>query len=156
MSQASLKAGLVGAGVAAVLSLLSLVPCLGCITGILGLLWYIGVGVLAAYWLPPPRTAGNGAGAGAIAGLITAVVGGAVNMVVSAIRFSMVGGAEAITRQIPPEALSQLQDAGIDPSIFAGIGGVLGIGAACCLVGLVVAAVLGAIGGAVMAAAKAD
>jgi len=119
-------------------------------------LWYIGVGVLAAYWLPPPRTAGNGAGAGAIAGLIAAVVGGAVNMVVSAIRFSTVGGAEAITRQIPPEALSQLQDAGIDPSVFAGIGGVLGIGAACCLVGLVVAAVLGAIGGAVMAAAKAD
>jgi hypothetical protein len=154
MSQAALKAGLVGAGVAAVLSVLSLVPCLGCITGILGLLWYIGVGVLAAYWQSPPRTAGNGAGAGAIAGLITAVVGGVVNMVVGAIQFSIAGGPETIMRQIPPEALSQLRDAGIDPSTFAGIGGVLGIGAACCLVGLVVAAALGAIGGAVMAAAK--
>jgi hypothetical protein len=156
MSQASLKAGLVGAGVAVVLSLLGLVPCLGCITGILALVWYVGVGVLAAYWMPPPRTAGSGAGAGALAALITAVVGGAVNMVVSAIQFSIMGGYEAMSRQIPPEALNQLRDAGIDPSVFAGIGGVLGIGAVCCLVGLVVAAVLGAIGGAVMAAAKAE
>lgn len=156
MSKAGLKAGLVGAVVAAVLSLLSLVPCLGCVTGILGLLWYVGVGVLAAYWLEPPRTTGDGAGAGAIAGVITGLVGGVVGMIVGAIQFSTAGGPASVMSQIPPEALRQLQDAGIDPGMFASIGGVLGVSAVCCVFGLVLAAVLGAVGGAIMAAARSD
>jgi hypothetical protein len=156
MSKAGLRAGLVGAVVAAVLSLLGLVPCLGCIASILGLLWYVGVGVLAAYWLQPPRTTGEGAGAGAIAGLITALVGGVVGMIVGAVQFTIAGGPRAILNQIPPEALRQLRDAGIDPRMFASMGWVIGVGAICCGFGLVLAAVLGAGGGAVMAAAKPD
>jgi len=156
MSKAGLRAGLVGAAVAAVLSLLTLVPCLGCVAGILGLVWYVGVGVLAAYWLVPPRTAGEGAGAGAIAGVITALVGGVVNMIVGAIQFSVAGGASSVMRNIPPEVMSQLRDAGINPGDFANIGAVLGISAICCVFGLVLAALLGAVGGAIMAAAKAD
>jgi len=156
MSKAALKAGLVGAGVAAVLSLLGLVPCLGCLAGILGLVWYVGVGILAGYWLQPPRTAGAGAGAGAIAGLITAAVGGVVNMIVGVIQFSIAGGPSAVLSQLPPEMLSQLRDAGVDPGLFASTGGVLGIGAVCCMFGLVLAAMLGAIGGAILAAAKPD
>jgi hypothetical protein len=156
MSKAGLRAGLVGAIVAVVLSLLSLVPCLGCIASILGLLWYVGVGVLAAYWLEPPRTAGDGAGAGAIAGLITALVGGVVGMIVSAIQFSVAGGPRAILNQFPPGTLQQLRDAGIDPRIFASMGGVIGVAAVCCVFGLVVAVVLGAVGGAIMAAARPD
>lgn len=156
MSKAGLKAGLVGAAVATVLSLLALVPCLGCVAGILGLVWYVGVGMLAAYWLVPPRTAGEGAGAGAIAGVITALVGGVVNMIVSAIQFSVAGGASSIIRDIPPDLLSQLRDAGINPADFANMGAVLGVTATCCVFGLVLAALLGAVGGAILAAVKAD
>ena len=64
MTQAGLKAGAVGAGVIVLLNLIGLIPCAGCVTCILGLLAYVGAGALAAYWLPPTRTAGQGAGAG--------------------------------------------------------------------------------------------
>jgi hypothetical protein len=156
MWRAGVKAGLVGAIVAAVLAALTLVPCLGCIASIVGLFWYIGVGVLAAYWLTPPRTTGDGAGAGAVAGVVTALVGGLVSMVVNAIQFSLMGGQAAIMSQMPPDALNQLRDAGIDPGIFASVGGIVAISAGCCMIGLVLAAILGAIGGAVMAAARSD
>ena len=156
MSNAGLKAGLVGAAVAVVLSLMSLVPCIGCIAPILGLAAYVGAGVLAAYWLTPPRTAGDGAGAGAIAGLITALAGGVVNMIVGAAQFAIAGGPAAIMRDIPPESLRELERAGIDPSLFVSMGGVIGIGAVCCVGGLVIAAVLGAIGGMIMASAKSN
>lgn len=155
--QASLKAGAIGAGAAVVLALLSLIPCAGCFTWILGLLLYIGVGALAAYWLPPVRTAGGGAGAGALAAIIAAIVGGIVNMIIAALRFVISGGPGAAMRemsQLPPEVMRQLYDAGVDPRIFASIGGIIGVSAVCCVVGLVIAAVLGAIGGVILAAVK--
>jgi hypothetical protein len=85
-----------------------------------------------------------------------AAVGGVVNMIVGAIQFSVSGGMGAAMSQIPPEALRSLEDAGIDPSSFGSIGAVLGIGAVCCVAGLVLAAVLGAVGGAIMASVKPD
>ncbi len=156
MSNPGVKAGLVGAAVAVLLSLLRLVPCVGCIASILGLALYVGAGVLAAYWLTPPRTTGDGAGAGAIAGLITALAGGVVNVVVGAIQFTLMGGQAALMNQIPPESLRQLEQAGIDPRIFVSLGGIVGIEATCCVAGLVIAAVLGAIGGMIMASAKSN
>ncbi len=156
MSNPGVKAGLVGAAGAVFLSLLRIVPCIGCIASILGLLLYAGAGALAAYWLTPPRTAGGGAGAGAIAGLITALAGGVVSIVVGAARFAIMGGQAAVMSQIPPENLRQLEQAGIDPRIFASIGGIIGIEATCCVAGLVIAAVLGAIGGMIMASAKSN
>jgi hypothetical protein len=153
----SIKAGLIGAAAAVVLSLLSLIPCIGCITSILGLLLYAGVGVLAAFWLTPPRTAGAGAGAGAIAGLITALAGGIVNMIITTIRFAAMGGPGAVMSQIPPEVMQQLQQSGVDLApILASTGGVLGISAVCCVGGLAIAAGLGAAGGAIMASAKSN
>jgi hypothetical protein len=153
----SIKAGLIGAAAAVVLSLLSLIPCVGCIASILGLLLYAAVGVLAAFWMTPPRTAGAGAGAGAIAGLITALAAGIANMAVSAIRFAAMGGPGAVMSQIPPEITQQLQQSGIDLApILATTGGMLGISAVCCIGGLVIAAGLGAIGGAIMASAKSN
>jgi hypothetical protein len=154
MARAGLRAGLVGAIVGLVLALVSLVPCLGCIVWLLALVTYVGAGVLAAYWLPPPRLPADGAGAGAIAGAITAFVYGVVNMILGAAQFSMMGGRTAIMRQMPPEALRQMRDAGIDPDIFTSIGGIVGISAVCCTLGLVLAAVLGAVGGAIMASAR--
>jgi hypothetical protein len=156
MSNPGVKAGLVGAAVAVLLSLMRIVPCIGCLASILGLALYVGVGMLAAYWLIPPRTIGDGAGAGAIAGLITALAGGVVSTIVGAVQFTLMGGPEAVMRQIPPESLRQLEQAGVDPRIFASLGGILGVEATCCVAGLVIAAVLGAIGGMIMASAKSN
>jgi hypothetical protein len=157
MTQAGLKAGAVGAGVIIVLNLIGLIPCAGCIAGILGLLAYVGAGALAAYWLPPLRTAGDGAGAGAIAGVVAGIVGGIVNMIIAALRFAISGGPAAAMRQmgqLPPEVMRQFYNAGLDPKIFASIGGVIGISAVCCVFGFILAAVLGAIGGIIFAAVK--
>ena len=159
MTKAGLKAGAVGAAVIVILNLIGLIPCAGCVVCILGLLVYVGAGALAAYWLPPVRTAGDSAGAGAIAGVVAGIVGGIVNMIISALRFTISGGPEAAMRQmgqLPPEVMRELQQTGIDPSIFAGtsIAGVIGISAMCCVLGFILAAVLGAIGGVIFAAAK--
>ena len=154
MANAGLKAGLVGAVGVIILVLIQLLPCLNCIAPILIFLWYIGVGVLAGFWLVPPRTAGDGAGAGAIAGLITALVGGVINMIVSTVQFSIFGGQAAVLNQIPPEAIMQFEQAGIDPGMFISTGGVLGVTAVCCGFGLVLAAILGAVGGAIFASAR--
>jgi hypothetical protein len=157
MTQAGLKAGAVGAGVIILLNLIALIPCAGCITCILGLLAYVGAGALAAYWLPPTRAAGQGAGAGAIAGVVAGIVGGIVNMIIAALQFAISGGPEAAMRQmgqLPPEVMDQLYQAGVDPMLFASIGGVIGVSAMCCVIGFILAAVLGAIGGVIFAAAK--
>jgi hypothetical protein len=160
MTQAGLKAGAVGAGVMIVLNLIGLIPCAGCITCILGLLVYVGAGALAAYWLPPTRTAGEGAGAGAIAGVVAGIVSGIVSMVIGAAQFAISGGPGATMRQmnqIPPEVMRQLNEIGVDPSLFTGgvgIAGVIGISAACCVIGFILAAILGAIGGVIFAAVK--
>lgn len=161
MSQAGLKAGLIGGAVAAVLQLVGLIPfgCLGFFICLLILAVYVGTGVLAAYWLPIPRSAGDGAGAGAIAGVVAGIIGGIFSMIVSAIQFVITDGGAAIVSQMPPETLDILRDAGVNPSMFsgaAGIGAVLAVGVLCCVGGMVFAAVLGAIGGAVFAAAQSE
>lgn len=149
---ASLKAGLIGAAVAVVFALLGLVPCLGCITWILTLVLYVGVGVLAAIWMEPPRDAGKGAGNGAVAGLIAALGGGITNVIVSAVRFTVGGGQAAMMRQfrqLPPEFREPWRDLGIDPSMLARPGWAIGGSALCCGLGLLLAAALGAAGGAI-------
>jgi hypothetical protein len=148
----SLKAGLIGAGVAILFSLLSLVPCLGCITSILALVLYVGVGVLAAIWMEPPRDAGKAAGLGAVAGLITAMGGGLITIVVNALRFS-VGSGQAMLerqlRQLPPQLLEQWRDLGLDPRVLARPGWIVGSSVVCCGLGMLLAAGLGAAGGAI-------
>jgi hypothetical protein len=159
MSQAGLKAGLVGGVIAAVLQLAGLIPCVGCFTCFLVWAAYVGAGVLAAYWLPVPRSAGDGAGAGAIAGAIAGIIGGVFGMIASALNFVVFGGAEAIS-QIPPELIDMFGDLDIDPGVLAGdavtVGTVIGVSAFCCVVGLVIAAVLGAVGGVVFAAVQSE
>ena len=152
------KAGLIGAGAGLVLSLIGLIPIVGCCTGILGLLVYAGVGVLAAYWLTPPRSAGAGAGAGAIAGLISGV-GGSVVTTISAIVQGIMGTTTDTLAFLDPQVMDQLIELGIDPDMFAtftGVGGGILGGAMCCVGSLAIGAALGAIGGAIMAAVKQD
>jgi hypothetical protein len=158
MSQAGLKAGLIGGAIVALLQLVGLIPfgCLGCFIWIPSWATYVGVGALAAYWLPIPRSVGDGAGTGAIAGIVTGIIGGIFSMIVSGINFAITGGSAAILSQIPQESLDALRDAGLDPATFTGFGAVLGISAFCCVVSMVIAVALGAIGGAIFAAAKSD
>ena len=148
----SLKAGLIGAAVAVVFALLGMVPCLGCITSLLALVLYVGVGVLTATWMEPPRDASKGAGGGAVAGLITALAGGITNLIISVVRFTVGGGQAAIMRQfrqLPPELREPWRDLDIDPRVLASPGFAIGGSALCCGLGLLLAAALGAAGGAI-------
>jgi hypothetical protein len=144
--QAVLKAGGLGAVVMIVLNLLGLIPCVGCVTWLLALAAYVGVGILAAKWMNPPRTSGSGATNGAAAAAIAALVSGVIQMVVSLI-YTMITGASQLS-QIPAEQLKTIKDMGIDPAMLAGPAAALGVGAVCCTIGLVIAAALGAAGGA--------
>lgn len=156
--QAGLKAGLIGAAVLLVLTLLSQIPAVGCICCGVSLLAYAGVGVLAGFFLTPPRSAGIGAGAGAIAGVISGVVAGVVQALVLAVQ-TLIAGPGEFASLLDPEQMRQLSELGVDPETFAaftGTGGVALGGALCCLSSLAIGAVLGAIGGAIFAAVKAE
>ncbi len=102
--------------------------------------------------MAPPRTGSGGAINGAVAAAVAALVAGLVSMVINGIYFAITGSAQIAQglADLPADQLAALSEMGIDPSILAGgagIAGVLGIGAACCMIGLLIAAVLGAAGG---------
>ncbi len=145
--QAVLKAGGIGAVLLIVLNLLGLIPCVGCFTFILSLVVYVGIGILAAMWMAPPRTAGSGATNGAIAALVAVMISGFINMIVLAI-YGAISGASQLS-QLSPEQMEMLMETGIDPTIFAGPVGAAGMGLACCTIFLFIGAALGAIGGAI-------
>jgi hypothetical protein len=149
------KAGLVGAAVLIVLDLVGLIPCVGCVAFLLGIVAYLGIGMLAAHWMPPPRMAGSGAGQGALAAVLAALIGGIVNTIIATIQMAVADTA-AIMSQVPSESLQQLEELGMDPSVFVGPGAGALYGSVCCLIGLILAAILGAVGGAIFAGLKAD
>jgi hypothetical protein len=151
-----LKAGLIGAAVLLVLNLVGLVPCIGLITCLLGIVAYVVIGALAAYWMPPTRDPGRGAGQGALAAVIAALVGGLVNWVLLTVQATALTS-EQLLSALPPETLQQLEAAGLDIAMFdrfAGPAGGVLTGSLCCAGGIVLAAILGAIGGAVFAGVK--
>ena len=150
-----LKAGAIGAVIAVLLTLIELIPVpfLGCcIFLVLLVLWAV-VGVLAGYFgnqSNPNQTPGEAAQAGAVAGVITALAGGLISTIMSAIQVATGNTARAFA-QLPPETWQQLRDAGIDPNTFmagSGVGIILVTVGCCCIVGPLLAAGLGAIGGA--------
>ena len=151
-----LKAGLIGAGVLIVLNLLGLIQFISCLTLPLTILAYLGVGVLAASYQPPPRQAGAAAGQGALAALVAGIIGGLVGWVITLIQGATGAAAQAIA-QLPPEMLQQLEmlqaDTGLTPQALAGFGALVG-GGICCSVGVLLAVALGAAGGAIYAAIK--
>ncbi len=147
-----LKAGLIGAAVLFVLNVIGFIPCVGCLTLILGILAYIGIGALAAYFLPPPREAGTGAWQGALAAVIAALVGGLVQTIVATIQMATTDAATAFS-QMPPEVLQQMQEMGLDAGSMGPAFGLVG-GGICCGSGVILAVILGAIGGAIFAAIR--
>jgi len=83
--KAGLKAGLIGTAVMLVWTVIGrFLPMSGGLVWVsagVSLLMYAGIGVLAGFFLAPPRTPGKGAGAGAIAGLVSGVIAGVVGIV---------------------------------------------------------------------------
>jgi hypothetical protein len=119
---AGLEAGLVGAAVAIVLQLLGLalataVPALPLLFYCLNFLVWVGIGLLAAYWLRQkgPATGGRQAQAGALAGLMAAFADRLANGLISLLMFggdplSFVLPPE-VTASMPPEALASAKGA---------------------------------------------
>ena len=143
--KAGLKAGLIGAVVMVIISILNnlvladvtnttltIVMC-----GVSTLL-YAGIGVLAGFFLAPPRTTSRGAGAAAIAGLISGIISSAVG-----ITLILTG----VSKALDPQQMEQLAELGMNPTLFAIPGAVCGLG-----IGVGAAA----IGGAILAAIKPD
>jgi hypothetical protein len=164
VGKAGVKAGLIGAAILFVVTLLNAlvslvdVPALSCLCCGLPFLAYAGIGVLAGSFLSAPRSAGSGAGAGAVAGLVSGVVAGVVQTIVMAVRMATTGVGQMVSA-VDPQLVQPLIDAGIDPrslATFTGWGGVAIGGTLCCAASLAIGAVLGAIGGAIFAAAKSD
>jgi hypothetical protein len=150
-----IKAGLIGGAVLVVLNLIGLVPVLGCISMPLQLLAYVGIGMLAGFWLAPRREGGKAAGQGAIAGLMAAAIGGLASIVLAPVTLALSGGPQTILNQIPAESLEALRSAGIDPTSIITGGTTAGLTAICCVpVGLLLGAGLGALGGLIFAGIK--
>jgi hypothetical protein len=143
---------LIGAAILVVIKLIGIIPYIGCVSLPLNLITYVGVGVLAAMYLPPLRTAWRGAGEGALAALIASLIGGITGMIIALAR-SSVTGAQAMA-QLPPGVLDMVRESGISPGFLFGVGGTSIFGSICCLSGILVAVALAAIGGAIYAAAK--
>ena len=149
------KAGLVGGAILVALGLLGLVPVISCLSMPLQLLGYIGIGMLAGFWMAPRREGGRAAGQGAIAGLMAAAIGGLVSIVLAPVGLAISGGPQAILRQFPAESLQALESAGVDPNAIFNPGTMAGLTAICCVpVGLLVGAGLGALGGLILAGIK--
>lgn len=112
----------------------------GCFVLLLTLVLFFIGGIMAA------RFAGRSApGAGAIAGLVAAVIAGLGSMVLAVIQVTV--NAQQFTVFFTPETLRALEEAGVSPEAFAFIAGVGGTFFICCILGPIVAAILGAIGG---------
>jgi hypothetical protein len=147
VGKAGLKAGLIGVTVLLVVTVINqFLPLAGGLTYVMcgiSALIYVGIGVLAGFFLVPPRTAGKGAGAGAIAGLISGAINGVVGFVIISIRLARGLGYPGLD----PQQMQQLTEMGMDPQLFA-IPGVI--------CGMVIGAGAAAIGGAIFAAVKPD
>lgn len=144
--KAGLKAGLIGTAVLLVMTLIDqFLPAGGLVYVSCGvnLLIYIGIGVLAGFFLAVPRIPGKGAGAGAIAGLISGTISGVIGFVIMSVRLARGLGMAGVD----PQQMQQLTEMGMDPQMLA-------IPGAIC--GMAMGAGLAAIGGAIFAAVKPD
>jgi hypothetical protein len=148
-----LRAGLIGAGILIILDLIGLIPFIGCVTIPFTLLAYALIGAMAASYLPPMREVSAATGQGALAASLAALGGGLVSLLIAAIQASS-GSMAQVLAQLPPELRRQLLESGIDPNLFLGpVGATIG-GGMCCTIGILFAAVLGAVGGAIYASSK--
>ena len=113
-----LKAGLIGGLVGSVLTLPVLLTFylpigLGAVItsclSIVFLLLYPGVGVLAAFWLPKPRTTKQGAMDGALAGFVAFTIDGIATVLITLIA-TWTGGLERYVLQLIPDFRPDMLD----------------------------------------------
>jgi hypothetical protein len=145
MGKAVLKGGLIGAAVMVVITLLNqfVIGAAGVLVYVMcgvSLVLYLGIGIMAAWFLDPERTAGKGAAAGALAGLISIGISSTLGMTISLIRLSQTGIIPGTT----PEVMEQLAQLNIQPSMMLIPGAICGL-----LIGIGVTTAGGAILGAV-------
>lgn len=148
MGKAVLKAGLIGVAVLVALTLINqfLIGAGGVMIYVMcgvSVLIYLALGVLAAWFLPPERSLGKGAGAGALAGLIAQGVSGILGVTISLIRIARTGIVPGTT----PEQMEALAQLNWDPKMMIIPGAVCGL-----FIGVGIAAV----GGVILAALKPD
>jgi hypothetical protein len=156
IGKAGLKAGLIGLAVMVVISLINQLllaelfaaqPMLSLASCGVSVVLYVGIGVLAAFFLPAPRSAGDGAKAGLIAGLISAVVSVLLGVVILVIRTRSGAPLPGVT----PEQLEMMEQQGMNLGLITLISG--SVGAVC---GAGLGAGAAAAGGALLAAIKPD
>jgi hypothetical protein len=152
-TNALLKAGGIGAAALLVLTLLAQIPAVGIVCCCLAYLAYVAIG--AGYGFFAVKNSGMvNVGAFALGGAISAAVAGIVQGIVGGI-LSLILGSSAAALQ----AIEQLRSAGYDvPPEVAQFYTTAGAGVASIFIGIccafIIAAVLGAIGGAIYAAAN--
>jgi hypothetical protein len=148
-----LKAGIVGAVVMVVLTLMTLVPVAGMLCCALWFVAYAVSGALAAHWMPRPRIATQAAAQGAGAAALAAFAGGLVWTLISAVTMRGVDAA-AVVSQMPDFYQQFIQQQGITPEMLQGYlspGFAALAGGLCCGGQLIVAALVGAVAGAIVA-----
>ncbi len=160
-----LKAGLIGGAILFFVDIIGQIPFICCCTPLLMLAVYIGVGAMTASYMPLPRETGKAAGQGALAAVVASFIGGVINLIIMVIRsiFWSTSQVGQIWTDLPLEVQFMLRDMGLEPemvndlsSIAGGIGGTTVCGSICCLGGILIAAMLGALGALIYAAAKSD
>jgi hypothetical protein len=160
-----LKAGLIGGAILFFVDIIGQIPIICCCTPLLMLAIYIAVGVMAASYLPPPRDMSKSVGQGALAAAVASLIGGFINLIISVVRAAIWSSSQVgqVWTDLPYELRYYLRDMGLEPEMvtefansMAGIGGTTVCGSICCLGGIIIAAMLGAIGAAIYVAAKSD
>ncbi|NLE75573.1 MAG: hypothetical protein GX605_02325 [Chloroflexi bacterium] len=121
MTNAAWRAALIGAAVAAGLQIVGIIPCVGSVISCLGLLALaIAVGMLVVRLSEPPlqtggKAAGLAAAAGAVTGAASSIVGTVISLVQAALGVGAARGTDFLYRNLPPEALQEMQRYGMDP-----------------------------------------
>lgn len=153
VGKAGLKAGLVGTAVMAVWTVIGrFIPPSGALMWVssgVSLLLYAGIGVLAGFFLSPPRKPNKGAGAGALAGLTSGVIAGTIGTLILVTQMAAGGDVPGFNPQ-QAEQMQRLINMGIDPKTFA----LMALPGVICITAI--GAGLAAVGGAIFAAVRTD
>jgi len=140
-SSVALRAGLIGAAAGLVVALLGRIPFVACIVGPLGWLVAVGTGVLYVYFIINQGGSVDVAG-GAVGGAVSGAIAGAAQSLVSGILTLVFGTVRAASTFLQGEPGAGALAAGATV-----IGVIAGI-----VLGTIISAALGALGGVVFAA----
>jgi hypothetical protein len=158
MSQAGIKAGIIGGAIGVVLALLQIVPWCGLLACCAFPVLWLGIGAWAVRMGGEKiETVGQGAGAGGIAGglggVISAMASGALTML--AYILGRRWGPAYMNFRFTLDQLETLRRWGIEIRPFGEDLGYWLAGSVCvCAMGIVIAAILGAVGGLIYKAMK--